>query len=53
MHNKLLRFFETTLPMVIGFGTVVVTIAILEGFWWGIAGVMLFAIVDVLMTRGD
>ena len=48
-HQK--RFIETTLPMVIGYGLVVISLTALFGFGWGILGIMVFTAIDVMMVR--
>ena len=53
MNKRQKRFMETTLPMVISYGLVVISITALFGFWWGILGIMLFTAIDVFMEKKE
>ena len=53
MNKHQRRFIETTLPMVIGYGMVVVSVTDLFGFGYGIVVIMLFTAIDVIMIKDD
>lgn len=50
MNYKLRRFFETTLPMILLFGLLIVFVTNYLGIGIGIIGVIVYTITDVLMT---
>ncbi len=51
MNKRLKRFVETTVPMVIGYGLVIVVATGYVGIHWGILGIVIFASIDVIMVR--
>ena len=51
MNIKLKRFIETTIPMVIGYGLVVLIVTYNIGLWLGFVAIGTFVIVDVIMTK--
>ena len=53
MNPKLKRFIETTIPMIICQGVVVALIANLFGFNAALVPILIYSIVDVLMTKSQ
>ena len=51
MNYRLRRFIETTLPMVILYGITIVVSTKLLGPNYGLLGVLVFTILDVILTK--
>lgn len=49
MNFRLKRFIETTSPMIIGYGLVIASVTLLLGIWYGLVGIIIFSIVDVVV----
>ena len=51
MNCKLKRFIETTIPLIIMYGLVVLITTFYLGLRWGFLAIALFAIVDVVTIK--
>ena len=51
MDKRLKRFLETTLPMIIGYGLVLIISTAVLGIGWGLLGILIFSVIDVLMIE--
>jgi len=53
MNYKLKRFIETTIPVVILYGLVVLILTYNIGIEWGFLAIGVFAIVDIILCREE
>ena len=53
INPKIKRLIETTLPMVIGYGLVVLVATYFGDLIFGLIAIIIFSIIDVLMTRSQ
>ena len=52
MNKYQKRFLETTLPMIICYGTIVLVLTNLFGFKWGVVGIGVFTVWDIFTVGG-
>lgn len=51
MNNRQRRMVEVTLPIIIGYGAVVMTVTTLLGFGYGLLSISLLAMLDIALVK--